>query len=82
MQSEGPSLEGYQVVPDNTYGFEYAVYPQESEEGHKHSVALVRRVRGESLRELEGWLRVCHSVGKQLWLLREGLIYPVRYSSI
>lgn len=77
MESVPFKVSGYDLVPDHVYGFDYAAYKPNKEGKHTHSVALVKRVEGEPMRDLEGWLRVCQGVKKELWLLRDDQVYPV-----
>ena len=46
---EMPQLEGYDIVVDQNYNFDYAVYPKaKKDDTHAHSIALIKEVKDEN----------------------------------
>jgi len=39
-----PKLDNHTIVPDEHYGFDYAVYPATHHNKHTHSIALIKHV--------------------------------------
>jgi hypothetical protein len=41
-----PQINDYNIVPDENYSFDYAVYPKATEQTpHSHSIALIKYVK-------------------------------------
>lgn len=38
---------------------------------HAHSVALIKEIDNEDCSQLEKWIKICQSVNKELWLLKD-----------
>ena len=57
-------------VVDTIYGLDFAVYPP-TDEKHQHSLALVKVILDEdSFLSLEKWVKIAHSVNKELWVVK------------
>jgi hypothetical protein len=58
-------LKGFDIVPDDNYGFDFAVYRENTlQKNHTHSIALIKRVENELASDIEKWMKIAHSVNK------------------
>ena len=75
--------EKYNLEKDEVYGFDFAVYPKTQNVNHSHSLALIMTISdNQKMKEIEKWIKICHSVKKELWINLQGNIQKIKLSNL
>jgi hypothetical protein len=45
-------LDSHEIIADEHYGFDFAVYPINKDNKHTHSIALIKKIQGQTFREV------------------------------